>query len=122
MVKGSFWSVKIGVFFSFWNWSCEVRDKVVRFHLFQVEVLARNDSDLRHSVVGSVLVHPVYSVATELVFWHVSQDSREGIAFQSVHFGNRLLVVLDEALKVLNGLWPLSIFNKVAHFLLFDLQ
>jgi hypothetical protein len=120
--KDTFGRIQIRVFFSLGHRSSEVRHEIMRLHFFQLNVFASDDSDLRHAIIARVFIHPMHSEPTEFVLWQVSQDSRKCVTFRSTDLRNSVLVVLDEPLKVLDGLRALSVFNKVAHFFIFDLN
>ena len=121
MVMDAFGRVQIWVFFSLGHWAREIRYKIVRSHLFQINVAIRDNTDLRYTLVRCVLVSPVLHIPTELILRQVSQDSRQCGALEPTDARNGRLVALDEPLKVFDWLRTFSVLDKVAHFLLLDL-
>ena len=122
MVMNALWRVQVRVFLSFWHWAGKVRYKVVWGHLIEIDVAIGDHADLRHTLIGCVLVGSMLHVPTEFVFGQVTQHPRQSHTLEPTDARDRSLIVLDEALQVFNGLRAFSILDKISHFLLLDLR
>ena len=122
MVEYSLWRVQVWVFLGFWHWAGKVRYEVVRGHLLEVDVAIGDHANLRHALIGCVLVGSMLHVSAEFVFGQVPQHTRQSHTLESTNARDRSLIVLDEALQVFNGLRALGILDEIAHLLLLDLR
>ena len=94
----------------------------MRGHLLEVDVAIGDHTDLRHALIGCVLIGSVLDVSAEFVFGQVPQHPRQCHTLESTDARDRSLIILDEALQVFNGLRALGILDEIAHLLLLDLR